>query len=95
MILGTPETRRTELTMNLSVEIENMSHLEQNETRANGTHAAEPQTATNAHQARSDQQRRPAAAPASNWAWKEGNGHFDWMDSHTPFTDIDQTDLCL
>lgn len=21
----------------------------------------------------------------SNWAWAGGNGHYDWMDSHTPF----------
>lgn len=25
----------------------------------------------------------------TNWAWAATTGHYDWMDSHTPFADYD------
>ncbi|WP_368718245.1 hypothetical protein [Paraburkholderia sp. BR10954] len=47
---------------------------------------------TNEHRqngAMGDDSREDAAQAAQNWAWSNAQGHYDWMDSHTPSASID------
>lgn len=37
----------------------------------------------------SDESRKVALDPATNWALKSLRSHYDWMDSHSPFDCFD------
>jgi 3-phenylpropionate/trans-cinnamate dioxygenase ferredoxin subunit len=73
-------------------EFSNMTHHESKATGA-GTDSNRP--ATNLRHSHDKSRGSETTVPASNWAWAQRTGHFDWMDSCTPFTDVSEADLWL